>query len=131
VENIKLSKMKEFIDEYLGIPYIRYGRDKRGIDCIGLVIKWMEKEGIKLPDFSNAIDDNSEDFKKWFHISSKNYIKVDDYTTGDIVIIIQDGKQHAGIVIDKSRFIHASIKHGVVVSYIYYFKEINGYFRKI
>ena len=129
--NTKLYKIKDFVDEYIGTPYLRYGRDKKGIDCIGLVIKWMEKEGIKLPQVSHAIDNTSDDFKKWFEISSQNYTKVDNYETGDLIVIIQKGKQHVGIVIDKLKFIHASPNHGVIVSNISFFKEIYGYFRKV
>ena len=36
--------------QFLGIPYRHGGRDRKGLDCLGLVHLFYQELGIKIPD---------------------------------------------------------------------------------
>lgn len=95
-----------------GTPYCYGASEKgKGTDCSGMVLKVYEKAtGKKLPRNSRA----QADFCR--------KIKEKDVLPGDLAFFAT-GKDkqrisHVGIMLDKTRFIHASSKKGVVISEI-------------
>lgn len=109
------GERQQIVEEALaweGTPY-RYGASEKGkgTDCSGMVLKVYEKAtGKKLPRNSRA----QADFC--------TTIKEKDVLPGDLAFFAT-GKDkhrisHVGIMLDKTRFIHASTKKGVVISEI-------------
>ena len=44
------SKYEQIARQFLGIPYRHGGRDRKGLDCLGLVHLFYRELGIKVPD---------------------------------------------------------------------------------
>lgn len=46
---------QEWLNEYIGIPYVGEGRSRDGLDCYGLVLLiYKDHFGIELPDWSGV-----------------------------------------------------------------------------
>lgn len=106
-------QQKQIVDEacsWLGTPYQYAGAVKgEGTDCSGMVMKVYEDvAGCKIPRNS----------AKQAEFCEK--IEADEVAVGDLVFFATgkdaDRVSHVGIVIDDSRFIHASASKGVVIS---------------
>ena len=47
----------DWVNDYIGLPYVLNGRERRGLDCWGLIsLVWREKRGIQIPDFQAPHD---------------------------------------------------------------------------
>lgn len=44
------NQYEQIAQQFLGIPYRHGGRDRKGLDCVGLVYLFYQELGIKLPD---------------------------------------------------------------------------------
>ncbi len=128
----------EVIGRYLGIPFLHMGRDpKMGLDCYGL-IKCVYRDflGVDLLDI--------EEYSKYWFLNGEQYF-MDNYTTHfdevkdgipklfDVVLFnCSHGEaNHAGIVLDRMRFIHAN-RAGVTVNKFtqrYWKDRTVGFFR--
>lgn len=114
---VKVEKLrgveKKIVEEamtWMGTPYKYAGSDKGvGTDCSGMVLRvYEDAAGLKLPRNSRK---QAEFCKK---------LKKGDVKAGDLVFFAT-GKDagvvsHVGIMIDGSRFVHASSKKGVIIS---------------
>src|SRR5690606_9817186 len=49
-ESMVQNKYEQIARQFLGIPYRHGGRDRNGLDCLGLVHLFYQELGIKLPD---------------------------------------------------------------------------------
>jgi cell wall-associated NlpC family hydrolase len=111
-ESSRVAKqLIEDASEYIGSPYKAAGIDKNGFDCSGLVFVIFKKANITLPR-------KSIDMSKVGRIIDKNEIR-----KGDLIFFKTNGKSeinHVGLVVevtdDEIKFIHSSIKLGVVIS---------------
>lgn len=92
--------------KYLGSPYKYGGRDSRGFDCSGLVVKvFREAIGMKLPRTTSRLCSIS-------HPINARYAQ-----PGDLVFFsIRGGVDHVGVMINSYQFIHASKSSGVITS---------------
>lgn len=113
-ENIKVHGMRRaLIEEALsweGTPYKYANADKReGTDCSGMVLRvYDDVAQIKLPR-------NSAKQSEFCRV-----IRQKDVRPGDLVFFATGSDpsrvSHVGMMIDDTRFIHASTKKGVVIS---------------
>lgn len=118
---IKKSDYLDFYREaadWLGTRYRRGGMSRLAVDCSGFTnIIYKTVFDKKLPRVSTEIAKNvSESIAK------------DDLEPGDLVFFSTFGKKyinHVGVYLGEGRFIHASIKHGVIVSSL-----AEGYYSK-
>lgn len=98
--------------EYKGVRYRTGGLSEKGLDCSGLVYKCFTSFGISLP--RTSIDMSKAVYEVPTHEAQK----------GDLIFFRTNRRHkrinHVGIVVetngDEIKFIHASIKRGVVVS---------------
>jgi len=83
--------------EEIGTPYV-YGGSKpgRGLDCSGLTQYVYKKAGYKIPRVST---DQQADSKP---------VKLTKVRPGDLIFFRVKGDSHVGVVVDKTRFVHAS-----------------------
>lgn len=105
------KQLIEDASENIGSPYKAGGTDKKGFDCSGLVFVTFKKADITLPR-------RSIDMSKVGRIIDK-----DDIRKGDLIFFKTNGKSeinHVGLVVevndDEIKFIHSSLKLGVVIS---------------
>ena len=112
--NIKLED-KDKIDlfrtaaDWLGTRYRRGSMSRRGVDCSGFTnILYNTVYDKKIPRSSYDIANNLAE-----------ELSVEDLTPGDLVFFSTLGRKrinHVGVYLGDGSFVHASIKHGVIVS---------------
>ncbi|MFV0417142.1 MAG: C40 family peptidase [Dysgonomonas sp.] len=104
--------------DWLGTRYRRGGMSRKAVDCSGFTnIIYKNVFGKQLDRVSTAIAKNV-----------KESVAKDDLLPGDMVFFSTFGKKyinHVGVYIGEGKFIHASIKHGVIVSSL-----AEGYYSK-
>lgn len=98
--------------KYQGVRYRRGGLSKKGVDCSGLVLKCFSNVGISLPRTSVAM--------------AKSVMDVDgnEAKAGDLIFFKTNRRRniinHVGIITaisgEEIKFIHASVKNGVIES---------------
>jgi len=98
--------------EYVGIPFLKDGLDRNGLDCWRLVVMvYKDRLNIDLPNFSGLFVDGSlASLKKVTrHImeTKKTWRKVNKPIPFD-VILLRTGNMvyHCGVVIDRKRMLH-------------------------
>lgn len=106
---------------YIGIPYKHLGRDRRGIDCYGLVVLiYKEKLGIALhdPDIDYTSGKDACNYLSAFGGPNRNII-VDFHKLWNPVTTLEKydvilfntcpdtpGPTHSGVYIGEGKFIH-------------------------
>lgn len=138
------AMITEVVDRYLGIPYKHKGRDLSGLDCYGLILAIKRSQGFQIADcYSPDYDENWSEQGKNLIIENywKNWVEVKTPNYGDVVvfrtpIVSLNGTHihavnHAGIVLDDFRFIHAS-KIGITLGRLdsgSWNKRIEGFYK--
>jgi cell wall-associated NlpC family hydrolase len=104
--------------DWLGTRYHRGGMSRKAVDCSGFTnIIYKNVYGMQLDRVSTTIAKNV-----------KEIISKDELEPGDMVFFSTFKKKHinhVGVYIGDGKFIHASIKHGVIVSSL-----TEGYYSK-
>lgn len=116
---------------YVGIPYKHLGRDRKGIDCYGLVVLiYSEKLDIVLPDvslykshgdshnyMSAFYTDDQYETVSGFHKMWEPVTKLEPY---DVLLFIKDtdisAPTHSAIYLGENKFIHSLRGQAVVIS---------------
>ncbi len=114
VSNAHLSKFEKALikeaESWIGTPYLYAGNEKGiGVDCSGMVLQ------IYLTHFNIKLPRNSAKQAEFCQKIREKDVKIGDlvfFATGKDPDIIS----HVGIMLDKTNFIHASSKKGVVIS---------------
>ncbi len=108
-----------YYEDLIGIPFKDGGRGKDGIDCWGLVMLLLKRQGYRnirnydISAFSmREINDEIEkERNSWRKISNPRY---------GCVVLIANGctsdANHVGIVVDNNKFIHCYAYSGVCLS---------------
>lgn len=95
-------------DEWRGVPYRYGGMSKTGIDCSGFIyLTYRDRLGLQLPRTTAAL-------ARFGQTVPKQHLR-----PGDLVFFhtgSYNNQQHAGIYIEKNRFLHASTSRGVMIS---------------
>ncbi len=99
-------------ESFTGTPYQRGGLSSRGLDCSGLVVRAMGKQGRLVPHSSREL----------FRLGTP--VRGHDLKPGDLVFFNTNGSgvSHVGIWVGHHQFVHASCKHGVRR------EELSGYY---
>lgn len=96
---------------------------KRGIDCSGLVYTtYRDQLGIELPRTTR------------YQSQIGKAVKRNALRTGDLVFFKTSRKvRHVGIYIEDNKFLHASTKHGVMISKLtdYYWRDKYWHARRV
>jgi Cell wall-associated hydrolases (invasion-associated proteins) len=108
--NKTLASLYNEAVEWLKTPYRRGGMGHRGMDCSGLTITIFKNV------FGIQLERRSRD------ISNKDVVdlKKDELKPGDLVFFATSrrakGVNHVGVYLGNDKFVHASIKKGVIIS---------------
>jgi len=107
--------------DYIGLPYKHLGRDKKGVDCYGLVVLlYKDKLGIELPDVNEYLfGEDACNYmtafytkKKYEHVAGFSQlwtpvVKLEPY---DILLFNTykelEAPTHTGVFLGEGKFIH-------------------------
>ncbi|MBC8054663.1 MAG: C40 family peptidase [Sphingobacteriaceae bacterium] len=106
-KEIRNEKLYRFIDEWMGVPNVSGGLDKKGVDCSGFT-GLLQKE-IYQRQVLRTARQMAENVKRKFEEELKE---------GDLVFFDFNGQKfsHVGVYLQNNRFVHVSTSKGVIVS---------------
>lgn len=106
-DNICNTFLYEVIEEWLGIPYLYGGKNKKGIDCSSLTAILYDKA------YNISLAKSARDIFKEVFIVEKSKLQ-----EGDLLFFKISNNQisHVGIYLTQNKFVHASRRSGVTIS---------------
>lgn len=108
-EEVKYTKMFEFIEEWYGTPYRLGGTTKKGIDCSAFTqFLFTSVYGLSIPRTAREQYDLT------------NRISRTQLKEGDLIFFnTRGGVSHVGVFLQNNKFVHASTSGGVMISDIF------------
>ena len=103
-------------DDLLNIPFKKFGRDKNGFDCYGVVMECCKRAGTPLRDLYNDIVDLPADKVNDYINGGLNVRQIDEAKIGAIIYSIYHGNTHVGYIVERGKVLHATIDKGVKIS---------------
>ncbi len=100
------KKLYFFIDDWYGTPYKYGGKNKEGIDCSNFVSSLFNEV------YKKTLTGNSASVFNECKIVSKENLQ-----EGDLVFfkIENDNISHIGVYLQNNKFVHATVKKGVMI----------------
>lgn len=106
--------MEPWVKEYMGIPFRDHGRDRRGLDCFGLLrLVLGEQFGVWLPSYSEVYTTAGErggaEIERAIRENEPLWDKVPrgKERPGDVVLMrIKGFAMHVGVVVEKGKMLH-------------------------
>lgn len=114
-------------DDLLNIPFVKFGRDKNGYDCYGVVMECCRRAGTPLKDLYNGIVDLPPDQVNDYISEGLNVRPISTPKIGSIIETQYHGNVHVGYVVDRGLLLHATYNKGVQVSPLAVFKILGIY----
>ena len=111
-------------DDLLGVPFRTHGRDKKGMDCYGLVLECLRREGKSLPDF--VYQDDRQPASEAAIYASRTGARETAKAPGTVAEYETDGHLHVGYMLDRELLLHMTYS-GVRVSPVGIFKNVTFY----
>ena len=118
------SKYEQIARQFLGIPYRHGGRDRKGLDCLGLVHLFYRELGIKVPD-----NDGQPYANDWYKKDPERLLRgllqvgkpvdlpAEPLQPLDLVYFRMGGAiTHVGVMIDHRSFLHVLTRQTVQIS---------------
>ena len=101
-------------NDYVGIPFVEKGRDRKGLDCWGLVrLIYKDVKGVELPSWEEAYNSTKDK-----HViagllaegqKEASWLKVEAPESFDVLVLKIAGVPfHVGLYTHQKRFIHCS-----------------------
>ena len=108
-EEVKNTKMFEFIDDWYGTPYRLGGTTKKGVDCSAFSqFLFASVYGLSIPRTAKE------------QYSLTNRISRTELKEGDLIFFnTHGGVSHVGVYLQNNKFVHASTSGGVMISDIF------------
>lgn len=91
---------------YIGLPFLMGGRDRKGLDCYGLVrMVYLEQKGIVLPDHPGVWTTGPQNISAFMQaVMQKDWHEMCLAEDGDVIAMAQrDLFQHVGLAIVADR----------------------------
>ena len=108
-EEVKNTKMFEFIDDWYGTPYRLGGTTKKGVDCSAFSqFLFASVYALSIPRTARE------------QYSLTNRISRTELKEGDLIFFnTRGGVSHVGVYLQNNKFVHASTSGGVMISDIF------------
>ena len=108
-EEVKNTKMFEFIDDWYGTPYRLGGTTKKGVDCSAFSqFLFASVYGLNIPRTA----------REQYNLT--NRISRTELKEGDLIFFnTRGGVSHVGVYLQNNKFVHASTSGGVMISDIF------------
>lgn len=103
-------------DDLLNIPFKKFGRDKSGYDCYGVVMECCKRAGTPLKDLYGGIVDLPADRVNDYVSGGLNVREIDAPKKGALAYSIYKGNVHIGYIVERGLVLHATIDKGVKIS---------------
>lgn len=103
-------------DDLLNIPFKKFGRDKSGYDCYGVVMECCKRAGTPLKDLYGGIVDLPADRVNDYVSGGLNVREIGAPKKGALVYSIYKGNVHIGYIVERGLVLHATIDKGVKIS---------------
>ena len=114
-------------DDLLNIPVKKFGRDKNGFDCYGVVIECCKRAGTPLKDLYGDIVDLPADKVNDYISGGLNVKEIPAPKVGGLVYSIYKNNVHVGYIVERDKVLHATIDKGVKISPLAALKPIAYY----
>lgn len=103
---IENKKLYIFIDDWYGIPYKYGGKNKNGIDCSNFT------SALYNAVYKKAIIGSSASI-----FNECKMVSINNLVEGDLVFfkIENDNVSHIGVYLQNNKFVHATVKKGVMI----------------
>ncbi len=111
-------------DDLLGVPFRTHGRDRGGMDCYGLVLECLRREGKSLPDF--VYQDHRQSASEAPFYASRTGVRKSDRKQGTVAEYEVEGNLHVGYMLDSELMLHMTYS-GVRVSPVGIFRNVTFY----
>lgn len=104
---------------WLGTPFRHQGRDRNGIDCVGLPIVVLKGLGVVLPEYESLNDyprqpPAGDMERRFLHVCTK----LPEYVPGSVAVIQwQKSLMHVAIVTDTDSLIHVMERNQRVIEH--------------
>jgi lipoprotein Spr len=108
-EEVKNTKMFEFIDDWYGTPYRLGGTTKKGVDCSAFTqFLFTSVYGLSIPRTA----------REQYNLTSR--ISRTQLKEGDLIFFnTRGGVSHVGVYLQNNKFVHASTSGGVMISDVF------------
>ena len=114
-------------DDLLNVPFKKFGRDKNGFDCYGVVIECCKRAGTPLKDLYGDIVDLPADKVNDYISGGLNVKEIPAPKVGGLVYSIYKNNAHVGYIVERDKVLHATIDKGVKISPLAALKPIAYY----
>jgi cell wall-associated NlpC family hydrolase len=107
-----------YFADLIGVPFVEFGRDtEKGLDCYGLCIEVLKRQGIHLNDVVLEKFDREKVVK---YLPKLNVKKTDKIKENAILEFYEKGtnRLHVAIALNEKLFLHATENQGVRISNI-------------
>lgn len=131
------ASLSRLVSDLIGAPFTDGGRDKNGLDCLGLAILVRRRMGRPIADPGCRYDDIAA-IEAVTGQERASWQRVSEPAPGDIVALVTDSRlpgvvQHIGIYLGDGRFVHTTARHGVAIAKVtdrLWAQRIEGYYRQ-
>lgn len=108
-EEVRNTKMFEFIDDWYGTPYRLGGTTKKGVDCSAFSqFLFASVYGFSIPRTA----------REQYNLTTR--ISRTELKEGDLIFFnTRGGISHVGVYLQNNKFVHASTSGGVMISDIF------------
>lgn len=103
-------------DDLLNVPFRKFGRDKSGFDCYGLVMECCKRAGTPLKDLYGGIVDLPAGEVESYVKGGLNVRKIPKPKVGALAYCMYKGNTHVGYIVERGKILHATIEKGVRVA---------------
>lgn len=114
-------------DDLLNVPFRKFGRDKNGYDCYGVVMECCKRAGTPLRDLYGGIVDLPADGVNDYISGGLNIREIPAPKVGALAYSIYKGNVHVAYIVERNLVIHAIIDKGVRISPLAAIKPIAYY----
>lgn len=120
-----------YYEDLLPVPYKEFGRDKNGMDCFGLVLEMVKRDGNKLNDFVyNSMEVAATELPNVILETGVIRIDPEERRKGDIVEWHYNENLHCGYLLNKDQVLNMTFSGVRITPYFLIKNPVVGRIKK-